>query len=132
MTLYGIVGVQQFARAFMANVQSSGITAVVRASQHSNRPPEYATLLTFPSTQAPSTVFLHIFTLRNLQNRVKSPPCRLLKRQEQETSEKLELSSCKRASPSYGAATFYNTLLPFVCKEAILRQENSRETTVQE
>lgn len=74
MTLYGIVGVQQLARALVATVQSSGITAVARASQHSNRMPEYATLLTFPSTQAHSTVFLHDFTSRNRQNRVKSPP----------------------------------------------------------
>lgn len=132
MTLYGIVGVQRLAGALMANVQSFGITAVARASQHSNGQTAFASQWTFPSTQAPSTVFLQIFTLGNLQNRVKSPRVDCWKDTGKKTSEKHILFSSERASPSYGAATFYSTLLLFVCKEAILRQEKSRETTVQQ
>lgn len=61
MTLYGNVGVQQLARALMATVQSSRITAVARAREPSNRQPVYTTLLIFPSFKAPSTDFLLIY-----------------------------------------------------------------------
>ncbi|KAM7392921.1 hypothetical protein PAMA_007845 [Pampus argenteus] len=40
MTLYGSVGVLQHARALMATVQGSRITAVSRASQPSNQQPD--------------------------------------------------------------------------------------------
>lgn len=49
---------------FMAAVQSSRITAVVRASQPSNRQCEYATLLTFPSVHC--RLFFFFLTLQNI------------------------------------------------------------------
>lgn len=76
MTLYGSVGVKQLARAFMATVQSSRITAVARASQPSNRQPEYATLLKrFLPHNALSTIFLLIYFLSNVPT-IKNHPCR--------------------------------------------------------
>lgn len=62
MTLYGSVGVKQLARAFMATVQSSRITAVARASQPSNRQPEYATLLKRFLPYTHCRLFFFLFT----------------------------------------------------------------------
>lgn len=62
MTLYGSVGVKQRARAFVATVQSSRITAVARASQPSNRQPEYATVLKRFLPYTHCRLFFFLFT----------------------------------------------------------------------
>lgn len=40
------------------------------------------------------------------------------------------VSSSKRASPSYGAVTFYSTVLSFVCEEAILRKRTAEKPLI--
>lgn len=109
----------------MATSLSSRITA---ASPLCKQRPS---LLTFPSFYPLSAVsFLSEHTNIRVKKNIKSPPwsfgANVLV--SHAASAEKQLSPRLKASPSYGAAAFDRTLPSFVRKEAILRQENSRET----
>lgn len=124
LTLYGSVGEQQSARALLATTQSSRIKAVVRASQPCNHCPEHAAVIKV-FFLARRVRRLSSFSLSNTHRFHLNHPSycrwiRFLLESRWNTSHVLEGGGKKahsRASPSYGAATFYSTVFPLSVKK---------------
>lgn len=145
-------GLQQRARALSWQPSRAlGLLPLPGGASQPRQPiacPECAALLAFPSFYTHSRLFLFVsasFSLSPFVQKKKKrkdneeiTPVSLdvktscwitAKRPREKPQPPLPLLLPERTSPSYGAATFYSTVLSFVCKEAILRQENSRGKT---